>query len=190
MGFWNPRAICPNCGAKIHTQGQIVFGPLTAETGKTCPNCGVALTGRVGVFSNKAKRAVPQSPMSVGSPKPLPSGGEKLESSDNQPSKMDRLEQLARLRQMDALTEEEFAVKKAELMDEPDLFDVALLEPVAKRVPVIKALREFFPDLELRDAKRLVDRAPAVVVTGVDESLARQIERALNEAGGRAEIQP
>lgn len=113
-----------------------------------------------------------------------------MESSDNQPSKMDRLEQLARLRQMDALTEEEFAVKKAELMDEPDLFDVALLEPVAKRVPVIKALREFFPDLELRDAKRLVDRAPAVVVTGVDESLARQIERALNEAGGRAEIQP
>jgi ribosomal protein S27AE len=53
MGLRNLRAICPNCGAKIHTQpkglGKITWmnsGPLS-ETGKECPECGVALTGKV-----------------------------------------------------------------------------------------------------------------------------------------------
>ena len=50
MGFWNPRAICPNCGAKIHTQSS------GWRTGQQCPNCGTALSGSVG-WDKKAKRA-------------------------------------------------------------------------------------------------------------------------------------
>lgn len=55
MGIRNTRAICPNCGGKIHTQAKGV-GALTwanrgalAQTGTECPNCGVGLTGKVGV---------------------------------------------------------------------------------------------------------------------------------------------
>lgn len=53
MGFWNPRAICPNCGAKIHTQAG------GWATGRQCPACGVALTGTKTFFSNEAKLAPP-----------------------------------------------------------------------------------------------------------------------------------
>jgi hypothetical protein len=52
MGFWNPRAICPSCGAKIHTQGRLLV--LGASTGKLCPNCGVKLSGRINELTNKA----------------------------------------------------------------------------------------------------------------------------------------
>jgi predicted amidophosphoribosyltransferase len=48
MGFFNPRTFCPNCGAKIHTNNR--------RTGKVCPQCGVALTGKV-KLGNKAELA-------------------------------------------------------------------------------------------------------------------------------------
>lgn len=54
MGVMNLRAICPNCGGKIHTQPKGI-GKFTwarswfmVETGKACQHCGVALTGKVG----------------------------------------------------------------------------------------------------------------------------------------------
>jgi uncharacterized protein (DUF983 family) len=49
MGVVNPRAICPHCGGKIHTQ--------MGETGKHCQWCGEALTGRVGL-DNKADATI------------------------------------------------------------------------------------------------------------------------------------
>lgn len=67
MGIRNLRAICPNCGAKIHTQpkglGHVSLwmnsGPLV-KTGTQCPMCGVALTGKV-LLGNQAELA-PQPP--------------------------------------------------------------------------------------------------------------------------------
>jgi hypothetical protein len=61
MGFMNPRAICPNCGGKIHTQpnawGALFFSGVrptfAVRTGSTCPFCGVALTGKV-TITNQA----------------------------------------------------------------------------------------------------------------------------------------
>lgn len=53
MGIRNLRAICPNCGGKIHTQpkglGHITWANnwLLVQTGKECQHCGVALTGKV-----------------------------------------------------------------------------------------------------------------------------------------------
>lgn len=47
------RAICPNCKAKIQTQprglGHVMLGAngVFTQTGKVCPQCGVALTGKV-----------------------------------------------------------------------------------------------------------------------------------------------
>jgi hypothetical protein len=59
MGVLNPRAICPNCGAKIHTQQSI--WPGSKRTGTECPHCGVKLSGRVGALDNKAVLAGQQS---------------------------------------------------------------------------------------------------------------------------------
>jgi ribosomal protein S27AE len=62
VGLRNLRAICPNCGAKIHTQpkglGHITWANswVNVQTGKECPFCGVALTGKVGP-GNRAEPA-------------------------------------------------------------------------------------------------------------------------------------
>ena len=48
MGLWNPRAFCPNCGAKIHTHDSSLI-PGTRRTGTECPNCGAKLSGKVGL---------------------------------------------------------------------------------------------------------------------------------------------
>jgi DNA-directed RNA polymerase subunit RPC12/RpoP len=62
MGVMNLRAICPNCGGKIHTQPK-GLGHLTwarswflVQTGTTCQHCGVALSGKVKA-DNKAELA-------------------------------------------------------------------------------------------------------------------------------------
>lgn len=62
MGVMNLRAICPNCGGKIHTQPK-GFGHFTwarswflVQTGTTCQHCGVALSGKVKA-DNKAELA-------------------------------------------------------------------------------------------------------------------------------------
>lgn len=54
MGLLNNRAICPQCGGKIHTQARGI-GHLTwarsgllVQTGSECQHCGVALSGKVG----------------------------------------------------------------------------------------------------------------------------------------------
>jgi len=55
MGLSNKRAICPQCGVKIHTQargaGHLMLGAKGAlvQTGTECQWCGVALSGKVGM---------------------------------------------------------------------------------------------------------------------------------------------
>lgn len=64
MGLRNLRAICPNCGAKIHTQpkglGHITWANswVLAQTGTECPYCHVALTGKV-TAAGRAELAPP-----------------------------------------------------------------------------------------------------------------------------------
>lgn len=60
MGIKNLRAICPNCGGKIHTQpkglGHVSLWSnswFLVQTGSECQHCGVALSGKVGP-GNKA----------------------------------------------------------------------------------------------------------------------------------------
>lgn len=53
MGVRNMRAICPNCGGKIHTQpkglGHFTWANswLLVKCGKQCQWCGEPLTGKV-----------------------------------------------------------------------------------------------------------------------------------------------
>ncbi len=59
MGVRNLRAICPNCGGKIHTQpkglGHFTWANswMLVQTGSECQHCGVALSGKVAA-DNKA----------------------------------------------------------------------------------------------------------------------------------------
>ena len=61
----NTRAICPNCGGKIHTQpkglGHFTWGNswFLSQTGTECQHCGAALTGKVKV-DGKAELAATQ----------------------------------------------------------------------------------------------------------------------------------
>lgn len=59
MGMRSLRAICPNCGGKIHTQpkglGHFTWANswMLVQTGSECQHCGVALSGKVAA-DNKA----------------------------------------------------------------------------------------------------------------------------------------
>jgi large subunit ribosomal protein L7/L12 len=66
-------------------------------------------------------------------------------------------------------------------------FDVILKNPGAKKINVIKVVREI-TGLGLKDAKALVDGAPKPVKEGVSKEEAEQIKAKLEEAGAEVEI--
>jgi hypothetical protein len=77
MGLRNLRAICPNCGGKIHTQpkglGHLTWANswLTAQTGTECQHCGVALTGKI-TAAGRAVLAEPRSTTPTAKGRALP----------------------------------------------------------------------------------------------------------------------
>ncbi len=66
-------------------------------------------------------------------------------------------------------------------------FDVLILEPGAKKINVIKAVREI-TQLGLREAKALVETAGGVVREGVSKSDAEETKKKLEDAGAKVEI--
>ena len=66
-------------------------------------------------------------------------------------------------------------------------FKVTLTSIGQQKIAVIKAVRAL-TDLGLKEAKDLVDGAPAVVREGVSKEEAEKILKELTEAGGEAEI--
>ncbi|MGM9683974.1 MAG: 50S ribosomal protein L7/L12 [Eubacteriales bacterium] len=71
--------------------------------------------------------------------------------------------------------------------EEKTEFDVVLKEFGAKKLDVIKAVREI-TGLGLKDAKELVEGAPKEVKTGVSKDEAEKIKKALEEAGAVVEV--
>ena len=71
--------------------------------------------------------------------------------------------------------------------EEKTEFDVVLKEFGAKKLDVIKAVREI-TGLGLKDAKDLVEGAPKEVKTGVSKEEAETIKKALEEAGAEVEV--
>ena len=57
----------------------------------------------------------------------------------------------------------------------------------AKKVPVIKVVREI-TGLGLKEAKDLVESAPAAVKEGVSKDEAEEVQKKLEEAGASAEV--
>jgi len=71
--------------------------------------------------------------------------------------------------------------------EEKDEFDVVLTSIGDKKINVIKAVREV-TSLGLKDAKDLVESAPATVKEGVSKDEAEEIKKKFEEAGAQVEL--
>jgi len=122
-------------------------------------------------------------------------------------SKEDILETIANMSVMDVVElidamEEKFGVSAAApvaaaaapaaggdaaVAEEKTEFDVVLTSFGANKVPVIKVVREI-TGLGLKEAKDLVESAPANVKEGVNKDESEEIKKKLEEAGASAEV--
>ena len=75
----------------------------------------------------------------------------------------------------------------APAVEEKTEFDVVLKSFGAKKLDVIKAVREI-TGLGLKEAKEMVEGAPKTVKEGVSKEEAETIKKALEEAGAEVEV--
>ena len=76
----------------------------------------------------------------------------------------------------------------AEEVEEKTEFDVILKEAGAKKLNVIKIVREVKPGLGLKEAKELVDGAPSTLAEGIAKEAAEEMKKKFEEAGAVIEI--
>ena len=75
----------------------------------------------------------------------------------------------------------------AEAAAEKDSFDVVLKEVGAAKLQVVKAVKEAC-GLGLKEAKELVDGAPATIKEGLAKAEAENLKKAIEEAGATVEL--
>ena len=75
----------------------------------------------------------------------------------------------------------------AEAVEEKTSFDVVLKSAGANKLQVVKAVKEQ-TGLGLKEAKDIVDAAPANVKEGVDKATAEALKKALEEVGAEVEL--
>lgn len=73
-------------------------------------------------------------------------------------------------------------------VEEQTEFTVILKDGGAKKIGVIKVVRELMPGLGLKEAKDLVDSAPKPVKEGVTKQEAEEVKKKLEEAGAAVEV--
>ena len=71
--------------------------------------------------------------------------------------------------------------------EEKTSFDVVLKEAGAQKLQVVKAVKEQ-TGLGLKEAKDIVDSAPATVKEGLDKAAAEALKKALEEVGAVVEL--
>lgn len=71
--------------------------------------------------------------------------------------------------------------------EEKDSFDVILKDAGAAKIQVIKVVREVTA-LGLKEAKDIVDKAPAPIKTGLKKAEADELKAKLEAAGGTVEL--
>ena len=76
----------------------------------------------------------------------------------------------------------------AEAVEEKTEFDVILKDAGAKKLNVIKIVREVKPGLGLKEAKELVDGAPSTLAEGIAKEAAEELKKKLEDAGAVIEI--
>jgi large subunit ribosomal protein L7/L12 len=80
------------------------------------------------------------------------------------------------------------AAAPAEAAEEQTEFTVMLTAGGDKKINVIKEVRSVRPDLGLKEAKDLVEAAPAAVKENVSKQEAEEIKKKLEEAGASVSI--
>ena len=75
----------------------------------------------------------------------------------------------------------------AEAAEEKTSFDVVLAEIGAAKLQVVKAVKEAC-GLGLKEAKDLVDGAPATIKEGLSKDEAENLKKAIEEAGAKVEL--
>jgi len=80
------------------------------------------------------------------------------------------------------------AAAPAEAAEEQTEFTVVLLDGGDKKINVIKEVRGVRTDLGLKEAKDLVEAAPANVVENVSKQIAEEIKKKLEEAGAKIQV--
>jgi large subunit ribosomal protein L7/L12 len=71
--------------------------------------------------------------------------------------------------------------------EEKDSFDLVLTSGGEQKVQVIKAIKDAL-GLGLKEAKDLVDAAPAPVKQGLKKAEAEELKKKIEEAGGKVEL--
>jgi large subunit ribosomal protein L7/L12 len=79
------------------------------------------------------------------------------------------------------------AAAPAEAVEEQTEFDVILADGGAKKIGVIKVVRELTA-LGLKEAKELVEGAPKTIKEAVSKEEAAEIKKKLEEAGAKVEL--
>ena len=72
--------------------------------------------------------------------------------------------------------------------EEKDEFDVVLEDAGAKKIGVIKAVRELVSGLGLKEAKELVESAPKAILEGANKEDAEAAKAKLEEAGAKVAL--
>ena len=76
----------------------------------------------------------------------------------------------------------------AEPVEEKTEFDVVLKDGGAKKIEVIKVVRQLIPSLGLKEAKDMVDGAPQTVLSAVSKEAAADARAKLETAGAGVEV--
>ena len=74
-----------------------------------------------------------------------------------------------------------------EVAEAKDDFDVTLISFGEKKIQVIKEIRSI-TGLGLREAKEMVEGVPKIIKEGVPKDEAAEIQRKIEEAGGRVDV--
>ena len=79
------------------------------------------------------------------------------------------------------------AAEAAEAVEEKTEFDVVIKDPGPKKIEVIKAIRQL-TSLGLKEAKGVVDSAPAPIKEGIPKDEAESLKKQLEDAGAEVEL--
>ena len=80
------------------------------------------------------------------------------------------------------------AAAAAAPVEEKTEFDVILKDAGAKKIEVIKVVRQLVPSLGLKEAKDMVDGAPQTVLSAVSKEAAADAKGKLEAAGAGVEV--
>jgi large subunit ribosomal protein L7/L12 len=80
------------------------------------------------------------------------------------------------------------AAAAAAPVEEKTEFDVVLKDGGAKKIEVIKVVRQLIPSLGLKEAKDMVDGAPQTVLSAVSKEAAADAKGKLEAAGAGVEV--